>query len=295
LIQEMLIGSFDMYRYKVYPLFYEEANIYMVNRGSEEDSINIDYSFITHPGKYSENQDCVLARGNLVQKSHEIYHGTHHLGDRSAVFAVADGVTLSERPAAASRNILSALKEMGDDWGASDQEFTHVLHELCQKRLAKLKHKLDNGATTFAALKVGGSGLSFAYCGDSPIHSVKDGSVCRLSNNHTLAMNLLRTGEIDHDEYEQIKETFLGASLDGIVVFNGLSDAPLVELMHQPLSKGTRYVICSDGVDEHLTQDEISNTLALDCSPSQLIRQLMSICLERGGNDNISIIVLDIS
>ena len=65
-----------------------------------------------------------------------------------------------------------------------------------------------------------------------------------------------------------------------------------VEIVDGPVQAGDRFLLCSDGLIAHVTDDEIAAQLATD-DPQAACDELLKLTLGRGASDNVSIIVVD--
>jgi serine/threonine protein phosphatase PrpC len=55
--------------------------------------------------------------------------------------------------------------------------------------------------------------------------------------------------------------------------------------------RGTVILVCTDGLTKHVSDDEIARALATMESAEQVSRQLLELALDRGGTDNITLVV----
>ncbi len=60
------------------------------------------------------------------------------------------------------------------------------------------------------------------------------------------------------------------------------------------LKKGDQYLLCSDGLTDMLTNIDISVAMSEECSVEQKVKNLIETALDRGGRDNITVIVISI-
>ena len=59
------------------------------------------------------------------------------------------------------------------------------------------------------------------------------------------------------------------------------------------LKKGDRVLICSDGLSNLVNETEIQNIVNKNSSPADAIDQLIELANERGGNDNITVVIME--
>jgi len=73
----------------------------------------------------------------------------------------------------------------------------------------------------------------------------------------------------------------------------GGSAEPKVDLLETELMNGDIYLLCSDGLNSMLTDDEISDIMAEDSSLEARAKRLVEAANENGGNDNITVVLLE--
>jgi protein phosphatase len=151
---------------------------------------------------------------------------------------------------------------------------------------------LDGMATTVAAVaRVARSGedrLVVVNVGDSRVYLFREGQLSRLSSDHSQVADLVRSGEITEEEAATHPDRHLLTSALGL----GPHVAPHVA--HAIPVPGDRLLLCSDGLFNELSGDEIASTLGSVSDPEVAANQLVTQAKDNGGNDNITAVVLDI-
>ena len=128
--------------------------------------------------------------------------------------------------------------------------------------------------------------LCVVHVGDSRAYVYRDGDLHQLTHDHTLTAHLVRIGQLRPEEAQrhQLRKVItnvVGGDTVGIQV-----EAQALEL--QPRD---RILLCSDGLTEMLTNDEISAVLdALD-DPESACTTLVERANDAGGRDNVTVIV----
>jgi serine/threonine protein phosphatase PrpC len=147
------------------------------------------------------------------------------------------------------------------------------------------------GTTLTAAALVDMDGterICLINVGDSRAYLLEGGELARLTDDHSLVEQLVRQGEITADEaavhpHRHILTRALGIDLDLEV------DSWILE----PRA-GMRLLLCSDGLTNECTEDEISVVLSDHDRPEDAAASLVERALAHGGNDNITVVVVDI-
>jgi protein phosphatase len=135
--------------------------------------------------------------------------------------------------------------------------------------------------STVAAVYFSDDTLIAANVGDSPIYLVRHGVVSLLSVPHTLQADLPSEAQV----------AFMGNILTRAV---GPKHAVEPDICELSCFKGDQLVICSDGLSTKVTPEEISAITAAQ-PPGDSCRALVQLANDRGGDDNISALVLRVT
>jgi PPM family protein phosphatase len=144
------------------------------------------------------------------------------------------------------------------------------------------------GTTVVAALFDDGV-VSFGHVGDSRAYLVREGRLRRLTDDHSWVHEQIAAGLITEEEarHHPLKNVVTRALGGGATV--------VPDVIHVPLVDGDRYVLCSDGLTAVVEDHEILDSAEANESPDGLTRKLVDLANERGGPDNITVVVADIS
>jgi protein phosphatase len=66
----------------------------------------------------------------------------------------------------------------------------------------------------------------------------------------------------------------------------GQPGSPQVDIVERPLLSGDRYLFCTDGITRMVRDDELADLLAKDESPEDVLREIITLAVRRGGPDN---------
>jgi protein phosphatase len=125
----------------------------------------------------------------------------------------------------------------------------------------------------------------FGHVGDSRAYLVRDGHIEQLSEDHSLVNEQLKAGLITAEQAR------LSRFKNIITRSVGFEEDVAVDTMVVPIREGDHYVLCSDGLANLATEDEIRDIL-YDNFLRDAPRKLIELANERGGDDNITVIVL---
>lgn len=143
------------------------------------------------------------------------------------------------------------------------------------------------GSTIVAAL-VRGHSLSIGHVGDSRIYLIRQGTIQQLTQDHSLVMEQVRLGYItpeqaEKSELQNVILRALGAATE--------VEADVEELVALP---GDTLLMTSDGLTRHIRDEEILATISAGCDLKDTCSKLIQAAKERGGDDNITCLLLRI-
>jgi protein phosphatase len=153
------------------------------------------------------------------------------------------------------------------------------------EKSASDRRLLGMGTTLTAAYSMGVD-LFIVHLGDSRIYLYRDGVLKQLTKDHTVAQAMADAGYISPgDVRRHAKRNALTNFLGG---HHGKVKADLRWLR---LNDGDRLLLCSDGLNEMVDDTSIAEILAKYDDPGAATRHLLEEALNRGGKDNVTIIV----
>ena len=126
-----------------------------------------------------------------------------------------------------------------------------------------------------------------AQVGDSRIYLVREGSVYQLTEDHTLVAWQVKQGIISEAEAE------LSPHKNVITRAVGSRDYVQVDTQTVEIGPGDRFLLCSDGLHGYLQDEEIVPFLTL--GPDLAVNKLIDLANQRGGRDNITSVVVELS
>ncbi len=149
---------------------------------------------------------------------------------------------------------------------------------------ASKRYPKDHGmGTTCTAALVSGDRLSIAHVGDSRCYLIRRGEIQQLTQDHSLVMEQVRHGLLAKDDAAvRANQNILTRSL-------GTEAEVKIDLDEHPLFPGDVLVLCSDGVDKEMTEDQILKTVTQTSDPQELVKKLIEQSNAAGGRDNITV------
>lgn len=143
------------------------------------------------------------------------------------------------------------------------------------------------GATVVAAW-LEGSRLSLAHVGDSRAYLLRSGILQRLTSDHTLIAEQIRSGLIKPEE------AHLSKMQNVLIRALGVQEQVELDVEERTLSEGDVVLLCTDGLTRMVSDSEIANILTQSADPQISADNLVSLANEHGGEDNVSVIVVHI-
>ncbi|MBC8549118.1 MAG: serine/threonine-protein phosphatase [Candidatus Brocadiales bacterium] len=246
---------------------------------------------LTHPGAiHKQNQDAILINQRVHQSSGFI--STGYLETTSPhLIAISDGVSQSPNPSKASRTVLQGLLQSWE----SKPDSTPIQHkESIQDYLDKATNKKLSGmSATLVAALYNNQKFTIINSGDSRAYLIDALGITQLSKDHTTLQRMLDDGDITKEEAANASSLYDG--LDQCFVARSLDGPPRIHTCTVALKPGQLLLLCSDGLNLYLSDDEIWDRIMNSESIGNGVVQLGEKAIARGGEDNISIICIGYS
>jgi serine/threonine protein phosphatase PrpC len=142
--------------------------------------------------------------------------------------------------------------------------------------------------TTLVAGRLCEDNLTLINVGDSRAYLFREGQPSQLTSDHSWVAERVYAGLMTHAEAET-------SSLQSVIT-RAIGAEPDVhpDIVHLALKTGDTVLLCSDGLTRHVHPDELAATLAATSNqtPEAACEQLVALANQRGGQDNITCIVL---
>lgn len=210
-----------------------------------------------------------------------------YVADVKGVFAVADGMGGHKGGSVASRLALESIVDFIGDKKASEENIREAV-SFANKSVferAQDDENLYNMGTTLTFLWRNGKNFIMAHVGDSRCYLLREGRLVRKSRDHSLVNEMIEKGEIS-EEVARIhpKRNIITRAL-------GTHRELRPDVLSFDIKKGDRWLICSDGLTEHIDDSELEKLLFGDlelCADN-----MKNICYERGAIDNLTFIIME--
>ena len=265
-------------------------------------NIKVEAFGATHVGQRRDKNEDQFFIGEL-NGSMKVHHTSIAIEDCSTVFGqsqghlflVADGLgghAAGERASALAISAVSSYALNRLHWlvqSDSDDEQAEKLQAIaaeCQKRLIESarRHPNERGmATTLTLAIVIWPKLYVIHIGDSRCYLYRDGKLAQLTRDHTL-------GQLCSEFTDSLDGELAKHALWNVVSSEG-EGTPIADIVQIKLMPEDQLLLCTDGLYNHLNDNELGSRLDDSGSAQEVCDRFVLLANERGGHDNITVIV----
>lgn len=223
-----------------------------------------------------------------------------YVDSQGRFFLVADGMggqSAGEKASELAIDLISSRLDQTVDFGRGDSGSTIASIDRAVANangeimaLGELEAKYRSMGTTITYLVRAGQSIYIGNVGDSRAYLLRGGKLERLTKDHSLTQALLDAGTITPEEaathrYKNVLYRYLGTKEGG----QGTEARTI-----QP-QKSDRFLLCSDGVTDGLTEDSIAAVLAEEGDPQRAAQKVVDAALAGGSRDNITCVVIHVA
>ena len=215
------------------------------------------------------------------------------LHDRErSIFAVADGVGGAEAGEVASSTAIEVLDEafrhqidgadVEDLMELAIQRANASIHQMAQEHA-----KFSMMATTIVALHLKGNVATFGHVGDSRLYRLTpDGLLHRETEDHSIVEEEVRAGRMTPEQAaNHPSKNVISRAL-------GAEQAVDVDMKTIEVEDGTEFLLCTDGITRHVSDNELRQLMVVSNSLEELCDELKRRCYDRGAEDNLTVVVV---
>jgi len=145
---------------------------------------------------------------------------------------------------------------------------------------------LSGMGTTLVATLFDESQVFLGHIGDSRGYLYQDGSLRQLTDDHTLVNELFKNGQITAEEASHHPQRNI------VTRAVGTDEKVQADLMRLQWSQGDILLLCSDGLTNMVTQEQLTQILASDLPLTAKVDTLVDKALAAGGFDNITVVAV---
>jgi PPM family protein phosphatase len=206
---------------------------------------------------------------------------------RPPVFVVADGMGGAQAGEVASRIAVEVFQQELPDSGSPEERLASCVRAANRRiyDLSRAEHERAGMGTTLTAAYLDDAELAIAHVGDSRAYLFRDGSLTRLTQDHSLVEELVRRGKLTEEQAAEHPQRS--------IITRALGPEPDVEVdtFTYPVRAGDVLLLCSDGLTSMIGEDVVSQVLGSSPTLEQAATGLIAEANEAGGRDNITVVL----
>jgi PPM family protein phosphatase len=148
--------------------------------------------------------------------------------------------------------------------------------------------ELKGMGTTLCCLHLHPDGMIHAHVGDSRIYLYRENILSQLTEDHSLAREMINLGQLEERDVKKF-------SYKNIIT-KAVGTEPYVDpSVHiGDVKIGDVYLMCSDGLSDFLNDREIEGIISKGNSLKEIANRLIDAAKDKGGHDNITVVLLNV-
>ncbi len=213
------------------------------------------------------------------------------VAERGLFFAVADGMGGHAAGEVASSMAVKTARDIF--YTSADLDISAALHQAIDRANAEVYEAgagtsgRDHMGSTLTAVVVAHSRAIVGHVGDSRCYIVRRGAIKQLTRDHSWVAEEVEAGLLTEEQARvHPRRNIITRAL-------GLRPEVDVDLYDADLEPGNLVVVCSDGLHGLVTNDEILAHVTR-YRPADAVEALVRLANERGGPDNITVVVAQV-
>jgi len=215
---------------------------------------------------------------------------SYYIDEAQGIFIICDGMGGHKGGDVASRLAVQTIRDHLDLAGM--EELAPVMTQAVQAanraiyRAGNADDSLREMGTTATAAIIRDECLTVAHVGDSSLHHFHAGILTKITQDHTLAEQMkadgvLTNGDLPISSYSHILTRAVGVEPE-----------VNIDLYQHKINRGDWILLSSDGLTDLVTEGEIAGFMATASEPESTALALVNAALEKGGHDNITVLVV---
>jgi PPM family protein phosphatase len=204
------------------------------------------------------------------------------------IFVIADGMGGHIAGDVASSTAVEVISNETGDWDPDGLETVVRKANSAIYQKAQSDPSLRGMGTTCTLIMVQDSTAHLAHVGDSRAYLLRSGELSQLTEDHTLVWRMVKEGRISPDEADHHPQRNI------ILRALGIDPDVQVDVDSFDLVPGDRLLLCSDGLSSMIDADHIRQALAGSKDPQRAADALVELANDAGGEDNITVVVVDV-
>lgn len=153
-----------------------------------------------------------------------------------------------------------------------------------------LQHALDHPecegmGTTMTVAILDGNQAHFGHIGDTRAYLIREDGISQLTKDHSYVQQLVDKGEITPEEAKRHPKRNV---ITRVVGYYSEVEA---DTYSQVLQENDRILVCCDGLTSYVEDEELKEIVSEALTPKRACEELVKLANERGGSDNISVVL----
>lgn len=204
--------------------------------------------------------------------------GGHRSGDVASAMAVR---LMGEQ----FNELNETMPESMETWNAWLNSIIRKVNQLIFEKAQSSPEHEGMGTTLEAAIIAEGN-CYIAHVGDSRVYAITSQTITQLTKDHSYVNALLASGEITEEEAE------VHPQRNWIMRAVGSERNIEPEFYHVPFTKGDYLLLCTDGLSNKVEAELMREIIVTEKTLEEKVIQLIDLANERGGEDNITAVLL---
>lgn len=164
----------------------------------------------------------------------------------------------------------------------------NMMTEVNKSIFSKAKESEENFGmgTTFVIGIFSKGKLFIGHVGDSRVYLIRDGLLQRITTDHSYIEELIKNGSLTREEaHNHPKKNIITRAL-------GCEENVAIDTYCVDVNEDDTFILCTDGLTNMLSEDEILSVINNNDDPQYLCGELVRLANEKGGEDNITVIIV---
>jgi serine/threonine protein phosphatase PrpC len=224
---------------------------------------------------------------------------TPSTADEAYGFVVADGMGGAAAGETASRVAIQKAIDLAEHASSWVMRLRSLAAQQMRKRIDAYVTEMDRTlremgeadsdlagmGTTWTSIYVAAWNAIIVQIGDSRAYLLRKNVLRQITRDQTLAQVLIDSG-VPPEDTTRVRHILTNS-------LGGSSKVVAPSIGHLVLQDGDRLLLCTDGLTDQITDDELADLLGQRLSPQAACDALVQLALDRGGKDNVTVIVAE--
>lgn len=244
--------------------------------------------FYTNKGPVrSENQDGILIDKDFVTFTDKPQ--VCDFADSIGIFAVIDGMGGMGGGEIAAKILGIYLREHNLREENDCESIKNLLQDASRKlhEAAEQNPELIRMGAAIAGIYLTSDKAFIFNCGDCRVYQVRSGFLEKRSHDHSFVQELFDAGAIEEDEMRSHPRKNVITS-----AISADDPTPQIYCVYQPIQTGNMFLICSDGLWEALSVNELEEIMGINIS--EAAQMLVDTAFAKYAKDNFSFIIIQL-